>query len=164
MLLIARLLLRQDEAISVMRQSTGFVLWVRTTPSVIIPKIVGVAKVWKEQTTKADSTQSGTAVHTALHPAVDHVASMPSVCGSDLQGGGNQAACNPAGLAQEPGPVGLSDMGSRQQGAQDRRREGADGSRGSPHTTQGAQIPGNTDTISRFHATKPIRSFAPSTP
>ena len=78
MLLIARLLLRQDEAISVMRQSTGFVLWVRTTPAVIIPKIVGVAKVWKEQTTKADSpapqsTLRSTLLWTMLHQCLLYV-------------------------------------------------------------------------------------------
>ena len=78
MLLIARLLLRQDEAISVMRQSTGFVLWLRTTPAVIIPKIVGVAKVWKEQTTKADSpapqsTLRSTLLWTMLHQCLLYV-------------------------------------------------------------------------------------------
>lgn len=78
MLLMARLLLRQDEAITVMRQSTGFVLWVRTSPAVLLPKIVGAAKLWKERAAKPDNPMSMTSLRstllwTLLHQCVVYV-------------------------------------------------------------------------------------------
>ncbi|CAE7531530.1 unnamed protein product [Symbiodinium microadriaticum] len=69
---------RQDEAIQALRQSTGFVLWVQTAPAVILPRVVGAAKLWKERAAQPDNPMSTTSLRstllwTMLHQCVVYV-------------------------------------------------------------------------------------------
>ena len=74
--LMSRMLTRQEDVLTVLRQSTGWVWWLRVQAPTIVPDLFQAAQVWKKEVTDPKSLMAGTSLRSALLWCILHRLSL----------------------------------------------------------------------------------------
>ncbi|CAE7336133.1 pol [Symbiodinium pilosum] len=64
--LLCRVVIRQEDTLNILKQSTSWVIFARTETPSVIPGLVMASQKWKEEITKPNSQLSGVSLHTTL--------------------------------------------------------------------------------------------------
>ncbi|CAE7739597.1 pol, partial [Symbiodinium sp. CCMP2592] len=64
--LMARMMVRQEDVLHVLRQSTGWVWWLSISTPTIVPDLFQAAQVWRKEVSQPDSKMANTSLRSAL--------------------------------------------------------------------------------------------------
>ena len=64
--LVARVVIRHEDSIKILRQSTGWVIFAKTEAPTVIPKLVLTSQQWKETVTQPNSPLAGVSLRATL--------------------------------------------------------------------------------------------------
>ena len=65
-MLLGRMMVRQEDVLHVIRQSTGWVWWMRVSAPTLVPDLFQAAQVWKKEITNPQSPMAGTSLRSSL--------------------------------------------------------------------------------------------------
>ena len=74
--LMSRMMIRQEDVLTILRQSTGWVWWLRVQAPTIVPDLFQAAQVWKKEVTDPKSLMAGTSLRSALLWCILHRLSL----------------------------------------------------------------------------------------
>ena len=74
--LMSRMMIRQEDVLTILRQSTGWVWWLRVQAPTIVPDLFQAAQVWKKEVTDPKSRMAGTSLRSALLWCILHRLSL----------------------------------------------------------------------------------------
>ena len=64
--LVARVVIRQEDSLKIIRQSTGWVMFAKTEAPTVIPKLIATSQRWKETVTQPNSPLAGISLRATL--------------------------------------------------------------------------------------------------
>ncbi|CAE7214910.1 unnamed protein product [Symbiodinium sp. CCMP2592] len=150
--LMSRMLIRQEDVMAVLRQSTGWVWWLRVPAPTVVPDLFQAAQVWKKEIANPQSPMTGTSLRSALLWCILHKLCLTMQAEDQAQ----------IDLAMKNGWCTKDQMWVYQAWSPARQQLEVDESRAPIPTSSVIQLLTDMktlvsgDTVSRFHATRPL--------